>query len=40
MGDNREESMDSRVFGCVPTKKVESKVLMRFWPFEKFGEVK
>lgn len=37
MGDNRPGSMDSRVFGCVPLSKVESKVLLRFWPFSKFG---
>lgn len=37
MGDNREGSMDSREFGCIPTSKVESKVLLRFWPFSKFG---
>lgn len=31
MGDNRPDSMDSREFGCVPIKKVESKVWIRFW---------
>ena len=39
MGDNRPESMDSREFGCIPVEKVESKVLFRFWPFNKFGKV-
>ncbi len=39
MGDNRAESMDCRSFGCIPIEKVESKVLTRFWPFEKFGKV-
>ena len=39
MGDNRTDSVDSRVFGCIPIDKVESKVLMRFWPFNKFGKV-
>lgn len=37
MGDNRGESMDSRVLGCIPISKVESKVLLRFWPFSSFG---
>lgn len=37
MGDNRKGSMDSRVFGCIPISKVESKVFLRFWPFSKFG---
>lgn len=40
MGDNREESMDSRVFGCIPMEKIESKVLIRFWPLNKIGKVK
>lgn len=39
MGDNRGESTDSRRFGCVPIEKVESKVLIRFWPLTKFGGV-
>lgn len=39
MGDNREESHDCRAFGCVPQDKIESTVLFRFWPFDKFGKV-
>ena len=39
MGDNRAESMDSRVFGCIPIEKIESKVLIRFWPLNKIGKV-
>ena len=39
MGDNRGNSTDSRAFGCIPIDKIESKVLIRFWPFDKFGEV-
>lgn len=39
MGDNRDESTDSRRFGCIPLEKVESKVLIRFWPLSKFGGV-
>lgn len=39
MGDNRTESMDCRAFGCIPLSKVESKVWIRFWPFDKFGGV-
>ncbi len=37
MGDNRGGSMDSREFGCIPISKVESKVCLRFYPFNKFG---
>ncbi len=40
MGDNRPKSTDSRCFGCVPMSKIESKVWIRFWPFNLFGEVK
>ena len=39
LGDNRGGSTDSRAFGCIPIDKVESKVLFRFWPFNKFGKV-
>lgn len=40
MGDNREHSADSRLFGCIPVEKIESKVWIRFWPLSKFGKVK
>lgn len=40
LGDNRESSTDSRIFGCIPKDRVESKVLFRFWPLNKFGKVK
>ena len=39
MGDNRPHSTDSRSFGCIPIEKIESKVWIRFWPFDKFGKV-
>ena len=40
MGDNRPQSTDSRRFGCIPIEKIESKVWIRFWPFNLFGKVK
>jgi signal peptidase I len=40
MGDNRAESGDSRRFGCIPINKIEGKVLIRFWPFNKIGTIK
>ena len=40
MGDNRTNSDDSRVYGCIPLNKVDSKVLVRFWPLNLFGKVK
>ena len=39
MGDNRENSTDCREFGCIPVEKIESKVVMRFWPLNKFGKI-
>lgn len=39
VGDNRGKSQDCREFGCIPVEKVESKVLIRFWPLNKMGKV-
>jgi len=39
MGDNREESMDSRSFGCIPIEKIEGTVWFRYWPFSEFGKI-
>ena len=39
MGDNREASKDCRAFGCIPLEKIESVVVLRFWPLNKFGTV-
>lgn len=39
MGDNRSKSTDCRAFGCIPLEKIESKVWIRFWPFDVFGTV-
>lgn len=40
MGDNRPESGDCRRFGCIPLEKIEGTVVIRFWPFSKFGTIK
>ena len=40
MGDNRPDSIDSRKFGCIPYEKIEGKIVLRFWPLNKFGTVK
>lgn len=37
MGDNRENSMDSRDFGFVGIHQIEGKAVLRLWPIEKFG---
>lgn len=39
MGDNRGNSGDSRMFGCIPYEKIEGKVVFRFWPLNVFGKV-
>lgn len=39
MGDNRNKSADCRRFGCIPIEKIEGKVVIRFWPLNKFGPV-
>ena len=40
MGDNREESADSRAFGAIPLDKVEGNVVCRIWPLNKIGKIK
>lgn len=40
MGDNREESADSRIFGAVPVEKIEGNVVCRIWPLNKIGKLK
>ena len=39
MGDNRPESLDCRSFGCIPLEKIEGKVVLRFFPFSRFGKI-
>ena len=39
MGDNRPQSTDSRILGCIPVEKLEGKVVLRFWPFDVFGKI-
>ncbi len=37
MGDNRNFSSDSRVFGVVPRKNILAKAILRIWPLDHFG---
>lgn len=35
LGDNREDSMDSREIGLVSKEQIKGKIFMRFWPVNK-----
>jgi signal peptidase I len=37
LGDNRENSQDSRDIGAVSRGDIEGKLLIRFYPFSRFG---
>lgn len=39
LGDNRQNSTDSREFGCIPISKIEGKAIFRFWPFNRWGKI-
>ncbi|HEX3030596.1 MAG TPA: signal peptidase I, partial [Clostridia bacterium] len=39
MGDNREESFDSRRFGLVSISRVRGKALFRIFPIKDFGNI-
>lgn len=40
MGDNREDSSDSRDIGPIPRKAIMGEMIFRFYPFSDFGTVK
>lgn len=40
VGDNRNNSLDSRYFGCVPKDKIIGSVRYVLFPFNKFGSIK
>ena len=37
MGDHRQMSEDSRVFGAIPVSSVIGRGVVRYWPFSEFG---
>lgn len=39
MGDHRNESSDSRVFGTISEDSVIGRVILRFYPFDTFGRI-
>ena len=39
LGDNRAVSQDSRIFGPVPGKCIDGKIIFRYWPLSRFGKI-
>ena len=40
LGDNRENSSDSRNIGFIDQKRIKGKAVFRFWPFSEIGVLK
>lgn len=39
LGDNRNKSYDSHYWGFVPREKLIGRAIIRFWPFDRFGNL-
>jgi signal peptidase I len=40
LGDNRDDSLDSRNFGCVPVENFEGRALFRYWSVDEAGKTR
>jgi len=40
LGDNRQNSSDSRMIGFISTNKIKGRAVLRIYPFEEFGTLK
>jgi signal peptidase I len=39
LGDNRNDSNDSHVWGPLPQQNLIGKARLRFWPFDRLGPI-
>ncbi len=39
VGDNRKDSLDSRIIGLIPVEEIKGKVIFSIFPFNRFGKI-